>query len=145
MKPFFHRSKAEINHFAIMKTGKKILFLRSGLFMLLPGILFPGILAAQQREFTFNSPGSKCYFKYICFTADSNYREIKRPFVFVLGGENTTVQEVFFQDTLRKTEGFDNYYFVYLPDRGTTAGDKLGCVEALVSLLTYNYRYGRAN
>jgi ferric enterobactin receptor len=102
-------------------------------------------ITAQQREYSFNSPGSKCYIRYIVFTADSNYTMIRRPFIFILGEENATAREVFEKDSLKNAERFKNYYFVYLPGTGTTAGEKLGCIEALVSLTTYNYKYGRSN
>ena len=83
--------------------------------------------------------------RYIVFTADSNYTMIRRPFIFILGEENATAREVFEKDSLKNAERFKNYYFVYLPGTGTTAGEKLGCIEALVSLTTYNYKYGRSN
>ena len=83
--------------------------------------------------------------RYIVFTADSNYTMIRRPFIFILGEENATAREVFEKDSLKNAERFKNYYFVYLPGNGTTAGEKLGCIEALVSLTTYNYKYGRSN
>jgi hypothetical protein len=70
---------------------------------------------------------------------------IRRPFIFILGEENATAREVFEKDSLKNAERFKNYYFVYLPGTGTTAGEKLGCIEALVSLTTYNYKYGRSN
>ncbi len=100
---------------------------------------------AQEREYSFNSPGSKCYLKYMVYTADSDYAMIRRPFIFILGQDKVTARDLFDRDTLRKSILFRNYYFVYLPGNGTTAGDKLGCIEALVSLVTYNYRYGKEN
>jgi ferric enterobactin receptor len=102
-------------------------------------------LSAQYRVFDFNSPGNKCYIRYLAHTADSNYKMIRRPFVFILGGEDETALQVFEKDTLRTSTQFLNYYFVYLPGVGRDSVEKLDCVEALVSLLTYNYRYGRSN
>ena len=69
----------------------------------------------------------------------------RRPFIFILGEENVTARELFERDTLKNSAQFMNYYFVYLPGSGTTGGHKLGCIEALASLLTYNFRYGRSN
>ena len=83
--------------------------------------------------------------KYICYTADSNYSNVRRPFLFILGKENTTSRTVYDQDTLRFNPRFINYYFVYLPGRGTTPEEKLSCIDALVSLVTYNFKFGRAN
>ena len=123
----------------------KIYNLKRRLLLALTGFFIFGIINAQFREYTFNSPGSKCYLKYICYTADSDYAMIKRPFIFILGKENKTVRELYEQDTLKNSSRFLNYYFVYLPGRGTTSGEKLGCVEALVSLLTFNFKYGKSN
>jgi len=120
----------------------------SGVSICLLTVLFffsTATITAQQREYSFNSPDSKCYIRYIVFTADSNYTMIRRPFIFILGEENATAREVFEKDSLKNAERFKNYYFVYLPGTGTTAGEKLGCIEALVSLATYNYKYGRSN
>jgi ferric enterobactin receptor len=108
-------------------------------------LLNPLRVGAQQREYSFNSPGSKCYMKYLCYTADSNYSNIRRPFLFILGKQNTTAKSVFESDTLRYNPRFINYYLVYLPGRGTTAGEKLSCIDALASLITYNFKFGRAN
>jgi ferric enterobactin receptor len=100
---------------------------------------------SKEKEYYFNSPGSKCYMRYLVFTADSNYTMIRRPFIFILGEENATARETFEKDSLKNSELYRTYYFVYLPGRGTTAGEKLECIEALVSLTTYNYKYGRSN
>jgi|WetSurMetagenome_2_1015567.scaffolds.fasta_scaffold03721_7 ferric enterobactin receptor len=100
---------------------------------------------AQGREFSFNSPGSKCYFNYLSFTADSNYTLIKRPFIFILCDGSSSPTETFKRDTLRRSLAYQNYYFVYLPNKGTTSGDKLGCIEALAGMLTENFKYGKAN
>ena len=83
--------------------------------------------------------------KYIVYTADSNYTMIRRPFIFILGEEGMTARESFEKDTLKNAERYKNYYFVYLPDKEATSGEKLGCIEPLVSLLTYNFKYGRSN
>ncbi len=100
-------------------------------------------LSAQYKIFDFNSPGNRCYLRYITHTADSNYTLIRRPFIFILGKKDETALHVYEKDTLRTSSPFINYYFVYLP--GVASADKLGCVEALVSLITYNYKYGRSN
>jgi len=99
----------------------------------------------QGREYSYNSPGSKCYFNYLCFTADSDYTMIKRPFIFILCGEKISVRETFESDPVRNSPMFHDYFFVYLPNIGATASDKLGCVEALAGWLTWNFKYGRIN
>jgi ferric enterobactin receptor len=99
----------------------------------------------QGREYSFNSPGSKCYFNYLCFTADSDYTMIKRPFIITLCRENVSIRETFERDSLRNSPVYHNYVFVYLPNSGTTTADKLGCIESLATLITLNFKYGRAN
>jgi ferric enterobactin receptor len=113
-------------------------FKLSVLFLLLITGNFSAVLG-QAREFSFNSPGSKCYFKYLCFTADSDYSFKRRPVIFILNESNRTVAETFERDSLRNSPRYRNYYFVYLPNTGTTSGEKLGCLEALVHLLTANF------
>jgi hypothetical protein len=118
---------------------------RHSFILLISSFLLSTAISVQQREYSFNSPGSECYFKYVVFTADSNYSMIRRPFIFMLGNGNESATDVFTGDTLKNSPGFNNYYFVYLPGRDTTGGEKLGCIKALVSLLTYNYKYGKSN
>jgi ferric enterobactin receptor len=102
-------------------------------------------VSAQGREFSFNSPGNKCYFNYLSFTADSNYTLIKRPFIFILCDANSTMHKTFMADSLRKSAAYHNYYFVYLPNRGVTSRDKLDCIDALADMLTENFKYGKGN
>lgn len=109
--------------------------------ILLPGILING----QGREFTFNSPGSPCYFNYLCFTADSNYSFTRRPFIFILSDENISVKETMRRDSLKDVERFKNYYFVYIPNKGGSSLEKLACTESLAGLITGNFRYGKTN
>jgi hypothetical protein len=122
-----------------------ISYLNRRLLLTSYGIFISIILSGQYREYSFNSPGSKCYLKYVCFTSDSDYTSIRRPFIFILGEENESAIDVFRKDTLKTSPRYPNYFFVYLPGRGTTAEEKLGCTEAIVSLLTFNYKYGRTN
>jgi ferric enterobactin receptor len=99
----------------------------------------------QYREYSFNSPGNECYFKYIVFAQDSDYASIKRPFLFFLGRENETALELFERDTLKYFSQFSDYKFIYLPNPGISSRDKLQCISALSSLLTSSYKYGRVN
>ena len=117
----------------------RIFFQKYVIILFLAGNCFYS-LQGQGKEYAFNSPGSKCYLKYICFAPDSNYALIRRPYVFFLSKENATVRETMESDTLRKSSRFRNYFFVYLPNSGTNSSEKLGCIEALVGLLTENFR-----
>jgi ferric enterobactin receptor len=122
-----------------------VTFFRTGILFLLVLAVNNYSLLGQTKEYSFNSPGSKCYFNYICFAADSDYSSIRRPFIFTLCEENVTAREAFEKDSLRNSPRFHNYYFVYIPDIGATPGEKLGCIEALVVSLTSNFKYGRSN
>lgn len=99
----------------------------------------------QYKLYSFNSPGNECYFQYLCFTSDSNYSAINRPFIFILGRDNETAEELFHRDTLRSQTQFSNYKFIYLPNLGENPKKKLQCVPALTSLLTYAFKYGHSN
>ncbi len=97
---------------------------------------------AQQREYRFNAPGSLCYFQYTCYTQNNQYNSVKHPFIFVLGKPGESANETFKSDTLKNLPQFYNYMFVYMPNRGGNAKNKLECFKALVSLLTFNYQTG---
>jgi hypothetical protein len=122
-----------------------LFFLKTSIFIMMFLWISSVSLLSQGREYSFNSPGNICYFKYLYFAPDSDYAEIRRPFIFILGSENKTVRETMINDTLKDSPVYRNYTFVYLPNNGTTPGEKLGCTEALVDLLTYNSKYGNAN
>ncbi len=99
----------------------------------------------QVKKYQFNSPGSPCFFEYNYFAPDSEYSSIKRPFIFVLGEAGENSNAAFELDTLKSALQFIHYIFVYVPNRGKTPSDKLQCMYALSSLLTYNYKYGHSN
>jgi ferric enterobactin receptor len=101
--------------------------------------------SGQYKIFEFNSPGNECYFRYLCFSADSDYYSVKRPFIFILGRENESAEELFNRDTLRRQPQFLNYRFVYIPNPGISSRHKLQCLPAITSLLTNSFRYGHAN
>lgn len=104
-----------------------------------------GSTNAQPREYSFNQPGNVCYFSYICFAPDSVYASIKRPFIFILGEEGKNVRQIFNEDTIKNSPQFHKYEFIYLPDRGRTAREKLNCIESFVSLVTHTFQYGHVN
>jgi hypothetical protein len=62
----------------------------------------------QGREFFFNSPGNSCYFRYLCYTADSDYSLIRRPYIFILSDENVTPDETMARDTLKNSQRFSD-------------------------------------
>ena len=123
-------------------TGRKIssvsFFRVSILLFFLLTACFNEVLG-QVREFSFNSPGSKCYLKYLCFTTDSDYSFKRRPFIFILSEANISVRETFNKDSLKNSSRYKDYYLVYLPNTGINSVEKLGCISALVDLLTSNF------
>jgi ferric enterobactin receptor len=101
--------------------------------------------AVAQKEFTINSPGSKCYFRFLCYAPNSNYINTKRPFIFVIGKSGETIHNIFTQDSLKDIPQFYNYMFIYIPNDGKNITQKLECVETLASHMTYHYTFGKAN
>lgn len=98
-----------------------------------------------QREFTFNSEGNPCYFKYVCYAPNNNYTSIRRPFIFLLGDEYEDPQDLMVMDSLKDLPQFYNYLFVYVPNRAGSTLKKLECLEALGSLVTFGYTFGHSN
>lgn len=99
----------------------------------------------QYREYAFNAPGNVCYFEYINHAPNGNLSTVKRPFIFVLGEEYTSGKQTYNRDSLRHMLRFFNYEFVYLPNKGGSASDKLHCIQPLVDLMTTDYACGRSN
>lgn len=114
-------------------------------FVLLMALLAGKNVFGQVKKYQFNSPGSPCYFEYNYYAPNNEYGSIKRPFIFVLGEEGDNSDAAFEHDTLKSALQFSHYVIVYIPNRGKTAADKLQCIHALSSLLTYNYKYGHSN
>jgi ferric enterobactin receptor len=100
---------------------------------------------AQYREYEFNSKGNVCYLKYVSYAPNNEYSSIKRPFLFILGAENQSAIEVYLNDSLRLLPQFYHYMFVYIPNRGGLAQNKLVCIDGLASIMTYNNKYGNVN
>nr|WP_294859608.1 TonB-dependent receptor [uncultured Fluviicola sp.] len=98
-----------------------------------------------QREFTFNSDGNACHFKYVCYAPNNNYTSVRRPFIFLLGDEYEDPQDLFIVDSLKDLPQFYNYLFVYVPNRAGKTLDKLECLDALGSLITFGYTFGHSN
>ncbi|HEY1039915.1 MAG TPA: TonB-dependent receptor, partial [Bacteroidia bacterium] len=98
-----------------------------------------------QKEYTFNSEGSICYLRFMCYAQNNDYQKVKRPFVFVLSNEKESVQETFQKDLSKDLPQFYNHLFIYIPNTGGSSMDKLKCIEALTSYITYQYSYGHSN
>jgi ferric enterobactin receptor len=119
--------------------GSRIVLALSILFLIL------NKPSAAQNVYTLNYPGSTCYLTYISFTRDGNYSVIKKPFIFILGEENQTAQQLFDLDTLKKSATYINFQFIYVPNMGATPKDKLNCIETLAGSITNNFLFGHAN
>jgi hypothetical protein len=100
---------------------------------------------SQPVSYTLNYPGNVCYFTYLCFVPDGNYSLTKRPFIFILGEENQTAQQIFDTDSLKNSPKYRNYQFNYIPSKGSKVEDKLKCIESLVSIITNGFQNGRVN
>ena len=63
----------------------------------------------------------------------------------ILGNPYQDTQSTFELDTLKKLPQFFNYLFVYIPNRGKNATEKLKCIDALSRLITFGFLYGHSN
>ncbi|HEX2921851.1 MAG TPA: TonB-dependent receptor [Bacteroidales bacterium] len=113
--------------------------------LLLVYFLMTQVASSQERHYSFNRPGGLCYLNYIYFTADSDYTQIRRPFIFIVGSEDESTEESFARDTLRKYPPFAGYAFIYLAGQDFTDKGKLDCLDALASLITNSFSFGRSN
>ncbi|HXB41580.1 MAG TPA: TonB-dependent receptor [Bacteroidia bacterium] len=100
--------------------------------------IFYGFSIRAQKQYSFNSPNNPCYFQFLCFAPDNDYREGSKPFIFVIGKQGETAADAMQNDTLKNIPQFFSYMFVYIPNRGETSPEKLYCLPALAGLLTYN-------
>ena len=98
-----------------------------------------------QKEFSFNLPGNSCYFQYVCYAHDFIYSSKKRPVIFILSPEGIKPIDAFDKDSIKNQPTFYNYYFVYIPNKGGTPKNKLYCIEALASLITFGFENGHKN
>jgi len=124
-------------------TNKPIILL----FFLIVTALSSKVFAqnTEYKEYEFNMQGNVCNFQYICYAINGDNTFGKRPYIFVLGKDGETALETFKTDTLKNLTSFFNYMFVYIPNKGGTANNKLFCFEALTGMLTSQYKYGREN
>ncbi len=129
-----------IKRFAASNTFSRILlFISLIIFLTSKGVV------AQPVAYTLNYPGNVCYIQYLGFAPDSNYNSTKRPFIFILGEENQTAQQIFENDTLKNSSKYHRALLYYVPGKGVSAKDKLYCIDALVSATTNGFQYGHAN
>ena len=98
-----------------------------------------------QKEFAFNTPGNTCYLIYTCYAPNGEYSIKKRPYIFILGKSGESAQETFEKDSLKRRTEFSNYLLVYLPNKAGSATTKLGCLEAVSSLVTNGFSLGHLN
>ena len=119
-------------------------FLKNYLIQILLLCLFIENLSAQ-KEYTFNSKGSDCNFQYLFYTSDNSQGTAKHPLILILCKEGVTPKQAFEQDKLRNTPQFLNYFFVYIPNQGGNAKNKLDCLSALANLLSFNFSSSRTN
>lgn len=118
--------------------------MRNNLLLIIFLLLLTKIVLGQQ-DFTFNTPGNICYFHYICYAPNENYDEYNRPFIMILAEQNQNAETAFKNDSLKNLTQFNNYMFVYIPNKGNNAYEKLKCFDALSSLITFGYKYGHNN
>lgn len=98
-----------------------------------------------QRAYEFNRPGNNCFIQFVCFKQDNDYDSRKHPYIFVLGRPDETAQEMYEKDSLKDLPQFFGYEFVYVPNRGGDAHNKLFCFDAMASNITNGFQYGHAN
>lgn len=122
-----------------------IVFFRKFLIKSLIIFIFSEAANSQPVYYTLNYPGSVCYISYLCFAPDNNYSSTKRPYIFILGQENQTAQQIFDNDTLKNSSKYYNALLYYVPSKGASAKDKLYCINALVSVTTNSFKYGHVN
>ncbi len=128
-----------------LKWIKKLLKIKKCILSILCFNLLVTSISAQERQYSFNSPGNVCYFSYVCYSPNNNYSPTKRAFIFVMGKPNETAFETFEKDTLKNLPQFYNYQLVYIPNNGINPIEKFKCVNSFVTLITYNYSYGHNN
>ena len=100
---------------------------------------------SQAREYNFGNQGSRCFFKFLAYAPNNDYKNRNRPFIVVIGKSNEKPLETFNNDTLKDFSKFHNYQFIYIPNRGLDANNKLTCLSSLTSLITSSYEYGNNN
>lgn len=107
--------------------------------------LFYSKVGIAQQTYEFNRAGNVCNFEYICYAPNNNYEQRNRPFIMILSAPGQSPKSAFEKDTLKDSPQFFNYFFVYVPNTGNAASEKINCLDALGSLLTFGYRYGHNN
>lgn len=109
-------------------------------------LFFISVLNSKaQKVFAFNGEGNICYFHYLCYAQNDNYRNVKRPFIFVFGSPGDNVLDMYERDTLKNLPKFYDYEFVYVPGSEGKSLVKQECLVTLSALLTYNYSDGKRN
>ncbi len=120
-------------------------YIKSFLLLSLVYFALPITKANAQKQYTFNTQGSACHFQYLCYAPDFYYNSRKRPLIFYLAAGNESLEQTFEKDELKNIPEFSRYFFVYVPNKGGTAENKLHCLQSLSSLLSFNYEQGCKN
>jgi ferric enterobactin receptor len=113
-------------------------------FLVFLFILF-AVDVISQEQFEFNKYGNPCYFKYLVYSPIKIYEDYNRPIIIILGLPGQDAATTFKEDTLKNLPTFSNYLFVYVPNRGQTPREKLGCLFALGHLLSFDYNIASIN
>jgi ferric enterobactin receptor len=108
-------------------------------------LFFSSSCSFAQQKLEFNKPGNDCFFQYLCYAPNDIYSDYNRPHIMVLGSPGEDAESAFEKDSLKNLPQFHNYKFIYVPNKANTASEKLKCFNALASLITFNYNYGRKN
>lgn len=118
--------------------------MRTSFLFLIAFLCLPAYTSAQ-RQHELNTPGNACYMQYVTYTADEQYASDKKPVIFELVPPGLSPMDAFTNDTVRNLPQFYNYRFVYIPNKGGTAAERLDCIASLASLVAFGYSNGKDN
>lgn len=114
------------------------------IFIIVMGLVSSSLFG-QYKEYAFNAPGNSCYMRYLNFIQNGDYKNIKHPFIFVLGPSGSTGKQAYLQDTLHNLPKFNNFEFIFLQNPGTSSDAKLSCISSLVEHTTSDLACGKTN
>lgn len=92
-----------------------------------------------QGLYSFGLEGNACHFDYMVVHPVGMPQPTTKPYVFVVAKAGETAKQCFERDSLRDTPQFFEYNFIYVPTLSSTNRSTLDCLEALKSLVTYQY------
>ncbi len=100
---------------------------------------------SQAREYKFGKQGSRCFFTYLGYSPNNDYTSLNRPFVIIIGKADENSRQAYNNDTLKDVPSFHDYQFIYIPNRGIDANNKLQCLSSLTSLVSSDYNKSNSN